>query len=114
MKRAIMQMTGALLSQILIEGNEIHVKVENGLPEDAKFVNGRHVVNLQGVLVFELIYESEEFEDVEEGGLLPILKPAMFTRMECGEDTEIETPFCSCGQPAIRFTNRHWYCEECI
>lgn len=114
MKRAIMQISCELLSQILIEGSEIHVKVENGLPEDAKFVNGRHVVNLQGVLVFELIYESEEFEDVAEGGLLPILKPVMFTEMVCGYEVEIETPLCSCGRPAIRFTNRHWYCEECI
>jgi hypothetical protein len=78
MKRAIMQISPELLSQILIEGNEIHVKVENGLPGDTRFVNGRHVVNLHGDCVFEMIYESEEFEDIADGGLLPILPPAKF------------------------------------
>lgn len=109
-----MQIMPELLSQTLIEGNEIHVKVENGLPEDAKLINGRHVVNLYGNLVFELIYESEEFEDVEEGGLLPILKPAMFTRMECGEAVEEALPDCSCGRPGSVYHGGAVYCEDCI
>ncbi len=85
MKRAIMQITPELVSQILIKGGEIHVKVESGLPEDVKFINGRHVVNLHGNCVFEMIYESEEFEDIKEGGLLPLLRPVKFTTLNCGE-----------------------------
>ena len=116
MKRAIMQMTPELLSQALVEGNEIHCKVENGLPEDAKFINGRHVVNLHGDCVFELIYESEEFEDItDEGAILPLLKPAKFIRLNCGEGAEERSiGLCGCGQEGTQVFGYSVYCEDCI
>lgn len=85
MKRAVMQMSAELLSQILIEGNEIHIKVENGLPEDAKFVSCSYTNFPKPT--FSLIYDSEKFEDVPTDARLPRLKPAMFTRLDC--DVEV-------------------------
>lgn len=114
MKRAIIQITPELLSEMLIEGREIHLKVENGLPEDVKFINGRYIIDAFGCTVIQLIYESEEFEDISEGGVVPILKPAMFTRMECGEAVEEASPDCSCGRPGSVYHGGIIYCEDCI
>lgn len=86
MKRAIMLITPELISQLLMEGNEIHVKVESELPEDAKLVDVLPGTDMRYV---HFVFESEEFEDItEKDATLPTLKPAVFARMECGEKAE--------------------------
>ncbi|KKN41973.1 hypothetical protein LCGC14_0717770 [marine sediment metagenome] len=70
MKRAIIELPATFLHFAFIERTDYHVKVEHGLPDDAKFCachydHTRHV--------FQLIYESETFEDISEGLKMPIL-----------------------------------------
>lgn len=83
MKQAMMVMSGALLSQILIETDEIHVKVENGLPEDAKFVEMRYNFDDNE---WYFVFESNTFEDItDKTAAMPLLPPAKFTRLDCSE-----------------------------
>lgn len=81
MKRAILEMRADFLDYAFIQNEDYHVKVEHGLPSDAKFCachyeHTRHV--------FQLIYESEEFEDILEGREMPVLGDVVGTYVACG------------------------------
>jgi len=82
MKRAILEMPARFLHYIFIVNNDYHIRVEHGLPEDAKFMacyydHQRHV--------FQLLYESKEFEDIPEGDPLPTLEPVVAKTIDCQE-----------------------------
>ena len=78
MKRAMVGVTPELISQMLLLGNEIHIEVENGLPEDAKFVK-----MLSDRRTVYLVYESAEFEDIpDQSTEIPVLRPARLTVLD--------------------------------
>lgn len=85
MKRAILEVNGDFLDYHFIQHTDYHVKVEHGLPDDAKFCachydHRRHV--------FELIYESEEFEDILEGAKMPVLPDIVGAYFACEYEKE--------------------------
>lgn len=75
MKRAILKIAPELLG-MLCKQSEIHLTVENPLPDDAKCVNtyydGRDML---------LTYESEEFEDIPDGEQIPDIPAVIFTEV---------------------------------
>ncbi|KKN41975.1 hypothetical protein LCGC14_0717790 [marine sediment metagenome] len=78
MKRAALyvspQFWGSMLKQ-----DEMHVKIENPLPDDAKYIETRYDMD-RGLLY--MIFESEEFEDItDKGAMIPEIPPIMFTEV---------------------------------
>jgi len=80
MKRAILEMNGSFLNFMFIQNEDYHVKVEHGLPSDAKFC-ACHYDHMRHV--FQLIYESEEFDDILEGWPMPVLGDIVGTYVAC-------------------------------
>jgi len=62
-----------------LKSDEMHVKIENSLPDDVKYIDTRYDFDCD---VLYIVCESEEFEDVSEDGELPVIKPVRFTTME--------------------------------
>jgi len=63
----IVKITEPLFRQMLTEGNEIHAKVIEGLPEGAELVKTHY--DQRGNLV--LTYHHEDWEDVPFGAYAP-------------------------------------------
>lgn len=80
MKRAILEMHANFLDWAFIQESEFHAKVLVGLPHDAKFC-ACHYDHRRNI--FQIIYESEEFEDISEGDPLPILDSVKLQKVEC-------------------------------
>ena len=80
MKRAILEFNANFLDYAFIQESELHLKITSGLPHDAKFCacHYDHVRNK-----FQIIYESDEFEDIHEGAPLPILEDVVAERVLC-------------------------------
>ncbi len=64
-----LQISEELLTGILCDGNEINVRIKSGLPRDAKIVN--IFSDYRAIGIFSVVFESEEFEAVETGQLIP-------------------------------------------
>ncbi len=82
MRRAILEIETTALDLIFIkqpENSELHVEIVHSLPEDAKFLSC-HYNHMRHI--FQLIYESDEFEDISEGGMMPVLPTIEFTRID--------------------------------
>ena len=79
MKRAILEVSADFLGWFFIRGTEIRVKVEAGLPEDAAFCSCHYDHRRH---IFQIVYGSEEFAEVCEGGIMPILNEAKLVRLE--------------------------------
>ncbi len=69
MKRAILEVTSDLLD-LFFKNGEAHIKIELGLPSDAKFI-GAWYIHEKGC--FDLCYESSQFEYTKKGEKYPIL-----------------------------------------
>jgi len=80
MKRAILELPATFLHFAFIEHTDYHVKIEHGLPDDAKFC-GCHYDHKRHV--FQCIYESEAFADISEGDKMPILDDVVATFVAC-------------------------------
>ena len=80
MRRAVFHMSADFLNWAFIEKKDFHILVESGLPEDAKFIACHYDNLIPGR--FNLVYESEEFEDIAEAEKLPVYEIVMKT-IEC-------------------------------
>lgn len=79
MKRARLEVSPQFWADLL-KCDEMHVKIENPLPEDAKYIETRY--NIEEDLLY-MVFESEEFEDItDEGAEMPVITPVWFTTME--------------------------------
>lgn len=78
MKRAILQFSSELLLNFC-KGEEHHFKaIENVLPKDAKYImafesNPRSFNGEMRCGIINIVCESEAFEDIQIGKLMPIL-----------------------------------------
>lgn len=70
MKAKRIKVTGCAIPGLFIKGR-VHECIE-GLPEDAKFLRAWFEPSND---CFSLIFESESFEEVEEGNEIPIFMP---------------------------------------
>ncbi len=73
-RRVIIPMTPSLLAQFCTNG-ERHFRVENGPPADAKFI-GAYYDPMRNV--FDVCFESDDFENVAEGERYPRLLPVTY------------------------------------
>jgi len=80
MKRAILELPGQFLHFAFIGNSDYHVKIEHGLPDDAKFCACHYDY---GRNMFQLIYESETFDDIPEGTVMPILDAVKAKFVHC-------------------------------
>lgn len=80
-KRAILRISPEFLGLFFIGDREIRVRIQNGLPKDARFVGAwyNHERN-----TFDLCYESKKFADTPEGEELPILPRPEIEKLEKG------------------------------
>lgn len=62
------RLTGEFITSLFVEGNEIHQRVVEGLPEDAEF---RRLEYYGSFDYYMLIVWSSEFEVVHEGAVIP-------------------------------------------
>ena len=62
-RRAIVAMTPDVLALFCTNG-EKHIRIENGSPADAKFIGAYYDHSRN---IFDICFESEEFEDIEPG-----------------------------------------------
>ena len=62
----------------LCKGGEFHVACQNPLPQDARIIRMGH--DMFGQL--ELVIESQEFGDVEEGDEIPRQPKPLFNRLD--------------------------------
>ena len=69
MKRAILKVFPSQLGLLFKKSKNIKM-IESGLPKDAKFLGCNYSWERQ---TFFLVYESEEFSEVKEGEMLPVL-----------------------------------------
>ena len=81
MKRAILEFPADFVHFAFIECNDYHAKVVHGLPKDATFCACHYDHRRRR---FQLIYESEQFDDIEEGVPLPILDDVECNFVDCG------------------------------
>ncbi len=82
MRQAILQIPESALEMMFVkqpENGEIHLGVEHTLPPDARMLRCEYDYTVRR---FNLIYESEEFAEVPEGDVLPILPAVRFTRID--------------------------------
>lgn len=82
MKRALLEIPVTALDDIFIRrpiDSELHLKVRHALPGDAVMLDCRYHPQRR---IFQLIYESSEFEDIEDGDLMPTLEPIVFERID--------------------------------
>lgn len=68
-----------ILSDIA-KGFDFHIRVDSSLPEDAEFISAWWNDMER---CFVLMYESEEFEEREEGSVLDFLPEPKFTIIDC-------------------------------
>lgn len=76
-------MTPHLLLSLLEDGNEIHARVIDGLPSDARFVSWGHDPTRQDLLC--IVVESSEWEYMPPGLFLPVVCPLVETIPKKGE-----------------------------
>lgn len=93
-RRAILLISPTLLVDMFREGNESHFRVEQGLPEDVRWL-GVYYDPIDGNI--QVALESESFPLTIEGCAIPILNPPMISlRTDCPAYrerlTEVETP----------------------
>jgi len=75
MKIAVLRITPEFLGHLFFNREkEIHLRIENGLPDDAEFYAGRYNYRTGN---FELYYESEKFKDIP----IPALSIPTFTNI---------------------------------
>jgi len=78
MKRARLEVSPQFWA-CLVTQDEMHVKIENALPEDAKYIETRWDFD-RGLLY--MTFESEEFEDIpDEGAVMPFITPVTFINL---------------------------------
>lgn len=77
MKRAILKVSPQYFVGAFRQ-DEIHVKVTERLPDDAKYISCHYYVERD---LFLIVIESEEFEDIREGGIMPYIKDIMFSEL---------------------------------
>ena len=70
-RRAILRITPELIGCLFLKRRGIRV-IEAGLPPDTKFVDCKY--NWQ-TKAFDIVYESEKFDEILKDGTLPILSP---------------------------------------
>ncbi len=71
MRRALIPISPELIGELCRNG-ELHVRIESGLPIDAKFVDTDWDPTFKHFLV---CFESDQFEEVKEGEQPPQLLP---------------------------------------
>lgn len=73
MKLMKIQITPQSISLLFIKyKNPRMIKIIKGLPEDAKFLRAYYNPVHD---IFELIFESEEFQDIPKGAAIPFFEP---------------------------------------
>ena len=75
MKKAVIRISGELLVEIFKDGDRQYT-IESGLPEDARFIGATSAFDGKTA---DLCFESETFDDVDEGHECPIITPIMGT-----------------------------------
>lgn len=76
---AIMVMSPTMLD-LFAKAGEVHIEVKSHLPEDAEFV-GAWFDPLS--TTFNCMYRSEEFQEMQEGMVLPHIRHPSITRVDC-------------------------------
>lgn len=65
---------------LICRSGEFHIKVESDLPKDAKIARIAYDFMRNS---FHLIYESESFEEIDEGKVIPLLSNVTFYDVNC-------------------------------
>lgn len=79
MRRAILKVSPVFLGEFFRNG-EVHIKIESGLPDDAKFIGVQYDHKKD---CFDLCYESTEFAEIKEDEPMPVLPPPLAKRIKC-------------------------------
>ena len=74
MKKAIIRISGELLVEMFRDGGMRKYSVENGLPEDARFIGAESSYDGKTA---DLVFESDSFADVIEGNDPPLVRPVL-------------------------------------
>ena len=76
MKLACLQLTPHIFIELCKHGVEKTLVVDNKLPEDTQFIRAGH--DQFGNLF--LVLQSDSFEEIENGGKMPMLENPVFSR----------------------------------
>lgn len=82
MRQAILEIPEDALDMMFVkqpQGGELHLEIVNALPEDAKMLACRYVFDRR---IFQLVYESDEFEDISKSERLPVLPAIEFKQID--------------------------------